>query len=59
MSVLVRHHATCTADYPEKCPDEGPGQINRMVLEEISKVCYFCVDCGAQVLVKLSEDTGC
>lgn len=53
---IVHHHPTCTADYPEKPDDELPQQIVRQSLGEDDRgddeVIYFCVDCGAFVIVK-------
>ena len=46
----VIHYPTCTADYPEKVPNEKPQQIISFSIGDGDTV-HQCVDCGAFILV--------
>lgn len=51
MASLI-HHATCTADYPEKIAGEAPQQlmVETLPADEGGGVLTQCVDCGAFTL---------
>lgn len=51
MTVSLKHHSTCRANYPEKLKYELPQHIEVMKLDDKETV-HTCVDCGAFVLTR-------
>lgn len=47
----MKHHPTCSPDYPEKLPNEAPQAITKIDLGDAG-VAHVCVDCGATEIVK-------
>jgi len=46
---LIRHYATCTADYPEKQEGEAPQALTRIDLDDGTEA-VSCNDCGAYII---------
>lgn len=51
---MVKHHPTCTADYPEKPVSEDAQAITVIDIGDGEEV-HQCVDCGAFVIVQRSK----
>lgn len=52
---MIKHHPSCTADYPEKPEGERPQSVTDIRID-MNQVVRTCDDCGAFELVTIEDD---